>query len=61
MKSRAKWDMQRIADNAGQYAEPITSEVSHMNAKEIVKNKFWIVQDKGQNIAQLVLMMNNTC
>ena len=21
-----------------------------MNAKEIVKNKFWIVQDKGQNI-----------
>ena len=49
---RAKWDMQRIADNAGQYPE-ITSEVSHMNAKEIVKNKFWIVQDKGQNIGTI--------
>ena len=24
-----------------------------MNAKEIVKNKFWIVQDKGQNIGTI--------
>ena len=37
--------MQRIADNAGQYAEPLQARY-RMNAKEIVKNKFWIVQDK---------------
>ena len=55
MKFCAKWDMQRIINPSTTLRRTTTSEVPTMTikAKEVLKNKFWIVEENGFKVGTL--------
>ena len=53
LKFCAKWDMQRISDQAAQYAQPYRRGIKMIKAKEVLKDKFRIVEEHGQNVANI--------
>jgi hypothetical protein len=54
MQFCAKYDLQRITEQAQLYVEPFNARLGSMiNAKTLVKDRFWIIEKNGQKLGTL--------